>query len=502
MIVRSTCSSGHVICLLLFVWYFYKKILFTLHVHIYIFKLTIIFNQSFHYILGSFSDLSQIHEWTNEYLAQKAGDEKVMVEQRSSIGECYGNGNEISMPFRELIQKVEGGDEMHYLTTQDVHADEDGRPDLMAPFMQKLRRNHSKRPSEKETVSSSPSTLENDKDKRGDSDSDETSENGNGQFAFPLIPNIVKNLIPQNINLWMGNSREGANSGLHHDYHDNLYILLRGRKVFQLYSPKDAERMQTRGKLLKVHTNGRINYIGEETTAYGADLKSDAAAKAAKAKDTAEKRLLEAEKAVEEGKEGAEKELEIAEEMLDLAMEKLIDAEFDDDENDDMSRNGDQDDVTTGEEDGDGLFGKVESSNTNASTISIDAGTSSNSERRERDVTNDTSTETDISCNAELVIEGGRRIVDKTVKNPNNFSTVKNSKEIDAYSAFCELNPGDILYLPASWFHEVTSMASASDDEQGHLALNYWFHPPDQLDNFKSPYSTDFWPNDFKERFE
>ena len=29
-----------------------------------------------------------------------------------------------------------------------------------------------------------------------------------------------------------------SSSGLHHDFHDNLYILLRGRKRFHLWSPE------------------------------------------------------------------------------------------------------------------------------------------------------------------------------------------------------------------------------------------------------------------------
>lgn len=59
---------------------------------------------------------------------------------------------------------------------------------------------------------------------------------------FPLRPALLGKLVPQNLNLWMGRSKAGTSSGLHHDYHDNLYILLRGRKRFRLYSPADAER--------------------------------------------------------------------------------------------------------------------------------------------------------------------------------------------------------------------------------------------------------------------
>ena len=44
----------------------------------------------------------------------------------------------------------------------------------------------------------------------------------------------------------------------------------------------------------------------------------------------------------------------------------------------------------------------------------------------------------------------------------------------------CELKAGEQLYLPCGWFHEVRSYGECA--EGGHLALNYWFHPPDNLD--------------------
>ena len=108
------------------------------------------------------------------------------------------------------------------------------------------------------------------------------------------------------------------------------------------------------------------------------------------------------------------------------------------------------------------------------------------------------------------------RVVDRTIRDPNNFSTVPwevlddpaelgrhHPLVLEATAAFCELGPGDMLYLPASWFHEVTSRGGEYDggDDGGgvHLALNYWFHPPDG-DSFERPYSTDFWPRDYEER--
>jgi len=400
------------------------------------------------------SELEQLEKWRtgNGDMLQRAGDVSIMVEKRSNHNDSFGKGNEVSISFRRFMELIEDGDTMHYLTTQDVAADHDGRPDLMSSFMKKLQ-----------------------------------GRDGDAGVAFPLRPKIAGNLVPQNINLWIGNSKTGASSGLHHDYHDNIYIVLRGTKRFRLFSPADTENMYTRGKLVKVHSNGRINYDGEITTAYGADPESYAAALAAKLKEEAEERLAAAEKAVEEGKPGAEEELERAEAMLDEAMEAILDAETD-------GINSDEEEEfcleSAKEEDVEG--------------IDIDAMSSSSEEDH-----------IDDDSNADSNADNNCRIVDKTIKNPNNFSKADPAvlddreklkrdfpKMLNARSAFCECNSGDILYLPASWFHEVTSFSGATGDKntKGHMAFNYWFHPPDAEDDFEHPYTTDFWPNDFRDR--
>ncbi len=61
---------------------------------------------------------------------------------------------------------------------------------------------------------------------------------------------------------------------------------------------------------------------------------------------------------------------------------------------------------------------------------------------------------------------------------------------------------GDVLYLPAGWFHEVTSQNSTG--ERWHMAINYWFHPPDNLDatasGFAKPYLGSYWPQQWSAR--
>lgn len=417
-----------------------------------------------------------------EHLRNQAGDEKMKVEKRSLTSESYGKGIEVEMTFSQFLNEMgqdkEGSSsELYYLTTQDVDSSSDGRPHLMSPLVRRIFQRQAK-------VASMKISKEDIKD-----------------ITIPLQPELMGNLIPQNINIWMGKSKSGSSSGLHHDYHDNLYIVVKGQKRFRLFSPKDIDKMYTRGRLhgpFHVHPNGRINYFNEPTTAYGADLQSDKAAEAERKKEEAERLLRAAEEDLEAGIDGAQDRLELAEAMLEEAMDALIDVEMDgeDDGKEASWIFGTEDDVYEDDDDGD--------------------------EDDDDDGDEEECDDTDDDIKADPSNNEQSRLVDKTVKNPDNFSEIdpsilddesvlkkKYPKYIDAKSAFCTIGEGDMLYLPASWFHEVTSMGKCvyqnqdcdnNEDAGLHMAVNYWFHPPDAEDNFAKPYSTDFWPNDFKLR--
>ncbi|KAF0271330.1 hypothetical protein FOG51_03831 [Hanseniaspora uvarum] len=51
--------------------------------------------------------------------------------------------------------------------------------------------------------------------------------------------------------------------------------------------------------------------------------------------------------------------------------------------------------------------------------------------------------------------------------------------EVLSQRIIIDLSPGDVLYLPAGWFHEVSSRGKY------HIACNYWFVPPDNFDDEK-----------------
>ncbi|PWY99640.1 hypothetical protein BCV70DRAFT_176327 [Testicularia cyperi] len=77
---------------------------------------------------------------------------------------------------------------------------------------------------------------------------------------FPKTPELMGSLVLQQCNLWLGNSKEGKSSGLHHDFHDNLYILLSGYKRFLLFPPSAHRVLYPRGLIERVHHNGLIVY--------------------------------------------------------------------------------------------------------------------------------------------------------------------------------------------------------------------------------------------------
>jgi len=89
-------------------------------------------------------------------------------------------------------------------------------------------------------------------------------------------------------------------------------------------------------------------------------------------------------------------------------------------------------------------------------------------------------------------------------KEPNSFSKIDPSS-LHAQTCPCQfpnlgkatkitfqLNAGEMLYLPASWFHEVTSYSPRPPESPIHIAFNYWMHPPTTSD-FDSPYQDDYW---------
>ena len=327
--------------------------------------------------------------WTDEYLLANAGNADVRVEARASAVAAFGAHAHQRMLFSEFLGRLRDGNELLYLTTEATQFDAHGRLSVVSPPLTHLL---------------------------GD---------------VPLRPPVMGALLPAALNLWMGRSTHGASSGLHHDWHDNLYALLRGRKRFELYAPSETGKLYPHGKVEHVHPNGRIVYAGGMACRPdGADAR-DVARVASLDVQLAEAELESAEAS------GQQKRIRRAEAVLDAAMEIQLD-----------DANGED---AIGDDDA-----------------------------HEEPYSDD----------------------DEQGSPPPHFSRVDRSKLHDfplfttARCTAVELGPGDLLYLPCGWWHNVTSWSDAARKDSSHLAVNWWFHPPDAA-RFDRPYTDNLWQRDF-----
>jgi len=360
-------------------------------------------------------------QWSNEYLQQKVGDATVKVEYRDGTHDRFGKGTEKIMRFGDVIDSIKSGDENLYLTTQKLNYTIEGQPFVLSQPMLGLRED------------------------------------------IPIRPTLMGNLITQNINMWMGSTSIPTTSGLHHDFHDNLYIILRGTKTLTLFPPTEYKNLYLVGDVLRLHDNGRINYTGQPTRADGSCIGSDEAMQAAK-------RLAEAERRLENEESGAESDVE-------EALQALLDAQTAENEDDGLC----SDDEDSAEEDG---FSESEDGDEQACKRRRRMSGSEKDEEEEEEAL--------------------------SLDDPPNFSRVDTSLDADElnrlYPLYVEardraavtvtLKAGEMLYMPAGWFHEVKSQGPAP---LGHMAVNYWFHPPDGS-SYEKPYTSEFWENDWKSR--
>jgi hypothetical protein len=435
-----------------------------------------------------------LDRWTDAYLAASAAaGQTVQVETRED-GERgrFGLGREVSMPFGELLEQLGAGATHLYLTTQDQGEDGDeGRARVMSAPVAQLRAD------------------------------------------FPLRPALAGRLLPANVNMWMGNNRSGSSSGLHHDFHDNLYLVLRGRKRFRLFAPSCAGAMAVRGELVRVHANGRVNYAGGETAADGAEHGAAAALRGALA---AQEALAAAEEEVEAagaaaaaGAAGAAARVAEAEEALEQALDDMLGAECGDEEDDEDDED-DEEEVEEDENDGEGGGRGKKRARKLGGGFWEREGYDDASERGGFGDADEDEEEDGDAPGGGGKRKGKAAAAAKAPAHPSNFSAVDMSapaaeiaKQFPEFGRApmlsCEVGAGETLYLPCGWFHEVTSFAAGVDGSgaptaagggegaaapapglgAGHCALNYWFHPPDTAD-FERPYSSSFWQDDWEAR--
>lgn len=316
--------------------------------------------------------------WSGEELSRQAGHVMVEVEVRESESEQFGQGKKTTMAFGDFLNKVPG-QALMYMTTQSR---------VKGPI-------------------SPPATSLVDR-------------------CFPRHIPFSGSLVLANLNMWLGASpRTKSTTPLHHDFHDNFYYLARGSKRFTLFAPSDAFRARTRGRVVKVHPNGLINYEGLPTNGDGSTELAIERVWRGKELRAAREDLARAEAAQDE-------------EAMEKALDSLI-AFTDGAEGWDYENNGEDEDD-------------------------------------------------DHDDNDEVAEE----------ESPLNHFCEMDATQAEStgmISVVVDLLPGEMLYLPCGWFHQVQSgdnmLVQVPNDF--HLAVNWWYHPPDRFDNPLEPYTTEAW---------
>lgn len=259
----------------------------------------------------------------------------------------------------------------------------------------------------------------------------------------------------------MGTSIQGSSSGLHHDYHDNFYILLNGTKRFKLYSPDSALHIHTKGNIHKVYPNGLISYVGSETRSDGVPL--SLLPTFLKAYANNHNQFTDA---------NNEEEMDQNNSLADDCYDRRSEEEEEDEEEIVIGSGFDYKSSDEGEEDKQVPCNWDNDDYDDYDDIAVS----------EHQVHNDSSPAADNFSTIPASVFNDK---DKLIKDFPDVATLP--------SCDIQLQSGQCLYLPAGWFHEVVSFSSSSDrgSNSAHIAVNYWFFPPNSLTSFDSPYEDD-----------
>ncbi|EPX72082.1 Jmj4 protein [Schizosaccharomyces octosporus yFS286] len=380
--------------------------------------------------------------WKNEdYLLEKIGQSICKIEPMDPSTGTFGQGmSRNEMTIAEFLKRLKAGERL-YLTTQYDSSDDilDGDDEVSLLV--------------KSLCPAPTNSLLSD---------------------FSLTPALMGNLVPQQCNIWIGRSENGTSSGLHHDFHDNIYTVVKGHKRFVILSPDSAVHLQLAGKISKIHPNGLVSYEGEDRSQRSDGLTELDAA-------IAHTQFL-------ENKIAGLKEAQTSEDIIQQ-LEADYEAEMDNVLQ--MQLGGEADDWDELQEgDADSLLDE--------STNEIEDDSSSvNGEDQ-----SDNKAEVSPSNNENPSLPD--HFTKITVPGLHKYLGFEDAKDVEMSEdertslsktrpLVVDLEPGDMLYLPASWFHEVTSSCQEGESNI-HIAFNYWFHPPDNLQDFDHPYEDrDIW---------
>ena len=364
-------------------------------------------------------------------LEQCAGDTEVDIDVKTK-DKGFGHGNLKKMSFSDFCRHTDESSDF-YLTTQPIAVDEQDRPHILSqPLLDYCR---------------------------------------NAEIGSPgQVPFMPPELQLMNVNLWIGRTSKPTSSRFHHDYHDNVYFLLKGRKRFRLSSYKHAKKLPTVGTLAKVHDNGRIVYAEQEP------VREDGAPLVAAELLQLSVRLAQIQQDLDDCSCKSKRE-ELENELEDI-LQRQLELEADDEESDF----------------GDGVSGSDESSDEeeDAEFAGFKFGNENDGDEKP-------------SAGEDSKKPPSKTTGKERVLNFCQFDSIEaERKGIPVQEV--ELGAGDVLYLPAGWYHEVFSSGSSYNGKDTdtiadgwhpdvHMALNYWYFPPNSGSTLEKPYHDDFWKN-------
>lgn len=294
------------------------------------------------------------------------------------------------------------------------------------------------------------------------------------QLLPKTLDSLAGNLILESVNLWMGVAANFHTSGLHHDFHDNFYHVLSGRKRFVVFAPHDASNLAVSGTIHCIYPNGLISYADGPT-------RQDGVAMAAHDNNDETKAGQEQSDDNNNNRKEEEDESEEDDDEKGFTIGRGFDYESSDDEHECPHMDGKEEDDDDDE--------VVEEQTVQDSDTPVRRRESLNSLNGSPPRDN-------------LDIPNHFCFIDPTVDTNKITYTFPDYQA--AVSCTVDLEAGDIFYLPAGWFHCVSSFGATEEEGPSntdadnlshiHMAVNYWYHPPDNRTDFDHPYiDHEFW---------
>jgi Cupin-like domain len=354
------------------------------------------------------------------------------------------------------------------------------------------------------------------------------------QHLLPSALPLAGHLMLHQCQVWMGytartNSNSTAtvpssasHSGLHHDYHDNFYTVLAGVKEFILYPPSDAPRLAVAGDIHTMHANGLISYQNAPIRADGRPI-----VPVKDTSDNSDNALMEPSPKRPRSMNDEQNESEEVDDDDDDEQEVVLGRGFDyqsdsDDDNvdwndttrddfDKVHRDDDDDDESNDQNNDDRLPNHFSRLDPTVPHTTVPFGVT---EYRVRLCAGDTLY---LPASWFHCVVSHAASTDFTTSNDKDATVTSDkasSGDTSTATAAIESKPASSLDVPdnttTSSAQRGSALTLSTDTPQDiaippelHMAVNYWYHPPDNLDNYQHPYrDVAYWESSRTERVE